>query len=301
MTLPSDAAQRTVTERDRHKAKVLKDWSDAQITEGWRRWYDKFAAQSRAATEALIAAAAVGPGMRVLDLAGGPGDPAITLAQLVGPSGHVTCSDLSPGMVAAAQANAAAAGTSNMSFKVADMESLPFPDGRFSVVTCRLGVMFCPDKERALAETLRVLEPGARAAFVVWGPPFEQGFIAATMTVCSHYTSLPDCEVGAPTAFDFAKTGKLAAMMEEAGFQGVEEEYRAIAMPWQGTAEEYLQYVIETAVPLREVFQKLEAEGKSTELLAFEEELIAAYRAFADGGQLDFPASINVAVGRRPE
>lgn len=285
---------------ERHKANVLRDWGEAEIVAGWEKWYGKYAEQSRQATAALARAARLGPGVQVLDLASGPGDPAITLADLVAPGGHVTSTDFSDGMVAAAKANAARRGKENMSFQVADMENLPFPDERFDTVTCRFGLMFCPDKALALAESLRILKRGGSAAFVVWGAPFEQGFIATTMSICSRYTSLPECEVGAPTAFDFAQTGKLAAMMEQAGFEEVEEEHVAITMPWAGSAEEYWQYVRETAAPIREVLQKMRAEGKAGEIDSLIEDLIAGYRGFAKDGVLEFPATVNVAGGRRP-
>ena len=284
---------------ERFKQQVWRDWTDEEIVAGWQRWYPKFAAQSHAATRALIQAARVKPGMHVLDLATGPGDPAITLADAVGPDGHVTATDLSPGMVAAAAANAKLGGMTNMSFAEADMEALPFTDGMFDAITCRFGIMFCPNTEQALSEVLRVLKPGGRAAFVVWGPPFEQGFISTTMKLCAKYTSLPECELGAPNAFNFAKTGKLSALMERTRFQQVQEGYQAVVMPWEGSAEEYWQYVSETATPLREMLQKIEDEGNAHTIPALIDELTKAYRTFADGQRLNFPATINVASGEK--
>ena len=90
---------------------------------------------NRDITAALLEAAQLAPGMRVLDLACGSGDPAITLAERVEPAGEVVATDLVPGMVALTTEHARRQGVANLVARQADAEALPFPDASFDVVT----------------------------------------------------------------------------------------------------------------------------------------------------------------------
>jgi ubiquinone/menaquinone biosynthesis C-methylase UbiE len=98
------------------------------------------------------------PGMRILDLACGPGTLTRRLARHVSPGGEVVGVDLAPGMIELAQA----AGTLNARFEVMDIEQLSFPDASFDGATCGHGLQFAPDLGAALREARRVLRPGAR-------------------------------------------------------------------------------------------------------------------------------------------
>ena len=104
-----------------------------------------------------------------VDLASGPGEPAVTIARLVGPDGGVVATDLVEEMLAGARRRIAD-GVGNLEAQTADMQDLPFADGSFDRVTCRFGIMFAPEPARAFAEVRRVLRPGGKCAFMVWGP-----------------------------------------------------------------------------------------------------------------------------------
>jgi SAM-dependent methyltransferase len=143
-----------------YKEMIRQEWTGAAPL--WQKWNQKFVIQTREATELVLRGAQVGPGMKVLDLASGTGEPALSLARAVGPQGRVVATDLVPQMLEAARQNAAAQELENMEFRVADAESLPFSDGEFDRVTCRFGIMFFADIPKAMAEILRVLKPGGR-------------------------------------------------------------------------------------------------------------------------------------------
>src|SRR5271166_3939323 len=133
-----------------YKEVIRKEWTGAAPL--WQKWNHKFVIQTRAATELVARGAEVTAGMKVLDLASGTGEPALSLAQAVGPQGRVVATDLVPEMLEAARQNASARGLDNMEFRMADAESLPFADGEFDRVTCRFGIMFFPDIPKAMAE-----------------------------------------------------------------------------------------------------------------------------------------------------
>ena len=123
------------------------------------KWRVKSAALGKPVTEGLVNFAQPTPGMRVLDLASGTGEPAITLAGRVGPSGHVTALDLSKELLEIASKRAQDRGLTNFTTKQADAHYLPFPDESFDLATSRFGVMFFRRPEQALGE-LRRTPPG---------------------------------------------------------------------------------------------------------------------------------------------
>ena len=146
------------------------------------KWKAKSAAMGGAVTDALVEYSRPLPGMRVLDLASGTGEPAISLAQRVGPQGSVTAVDQSSELLDIAAERARNKKLSNFTTQQADAHQLPFAGQSFDLATCRFGVMFFSDAERALAELRRVLKPGARACFAAWGP-MEQPYWQTTMKI----------------------------------------------------------------------------------------------------------------------
>src|SRR5215207_7432945 len=166
---------------EQFKERVLQEWTDPNTVAAWSKWHSKIAVASAEAKEALVRAAQVEPGMQVLDIASGTGEPALTLAEMVGPEGHVMATDLGPGMIAVAKENAEKAGLTNMTFLQADAHQLPFSDRSFDRVTCRFGVMFFADLPQALGEIYRLLKPGGRVAFTVWGPLEQNPFFLTSL------------------------------------------------------------------------------------------------------------------------
>src|SRR4029077_20646850 len=205
------------------------EWTGDRTIAAWRKWHAQIAAFTHGATEAILEAAHLGPGMRVLDLASGVGDPALSIAAEVAPSGRVTATDLGPGMMSLAEELARKKGLSNIEFREANAESLPFADASYDVLTCRFGIMFFPDLGKALRECFRVLKPGARAAFVAWGKK-EQPFFAATAGILLKHVPvpLPPPDPDAPNITMFGQSNRLRPALEAAGFINVHEEARIL-------------------------------------------------------------------------
>ena len=196
------------------------DW--AHRAAAWERTSKESETSSTQYDDALIEAACIDAGQRVLDLAAGMGDPTIAIAQRLGRTGRVVALDQSPEMLAGARRRAIDKGLSNIGYMASDMMALPFADAVFDAVTCRYGLMFPPDRMAAAAEARRVLKPGARAAFVVWGP-YENNTVFATVrrTVLDFFGEAGG-ETG-PVRHIFASDGALAEALAAAGFVDVEE------------------------------------------------------------------------------
>lgn len=283
------------TMNDQYKQLVHDEWTDEQTVDAWRRWHPKILLQLEEMTDALLDAAALAPGMRVLDLASGTGDPALAVAHAIGPDGHITVTDLSPGMLATAEANMREAGFANASFQVADAEDLPFADSEFDVVLSRIGSMYFVDIQRALKEICRVLKPGGRVALSAWGPFERSPYIITMLTPFLTRVDVPPPPPGAPQPMRFAEPGSLASELEKAGFATVSEDARIITSRWPGPPEEFWQHFYDIAVPFRPVFDGLETEQRDAAIA----EVIAGFSQYYDGERVNVPGAIVIASGCR--
>jgi ubiquinone/menaquinone biosynthesis C-methylase UbiE len=279
---------------EKYRDSLRKEWTEEATVSAWRKWQAQLATFTRGATEAILETAQLRPGMRVLDLASGVGDPSLSIAEAVGPSGRVVATDLGPGMIALAEELARARALRNIEFRVANVEALPFPDESFDVVTCRFGVMFFPDQSKAFRECLRVLKHGGRVVFVVWGKR-EQAFLGTTVGVLTKYVEMPTPDPDAPHAFMFGERGLLKSRLEAAGFAQAREEVRTVAGRWEASPEEYWRQFTEVAAPFRPLVAKLTPE---TRALA-EAEILGGLRKLSDGRAITMPLEIVVGTGIR--
>src|SRR4051794_18244437 len=109
---------------EQFKEMVRREWTDDANVAAWSRWKTSIAVQTEAMTDAILVAAQISPGLRVLDLAGGTGELGCVIAEKVGPSGQVTETDLAPGMLAVAEEAARLRGLNNMTVRQADAHAL---------------------------------------------------------------------------------------------------------------------------------------------------------------------------------
>ncbi|MBI1907459.1 MAG: methyltransferase domain-containing protein [Rhodocyclales bacterium] len=182
--------------------------------------YAQGAAMRSALADALIAAAGLAPGQRVLDLASGPGLLAREVARRVQPEGWVLASDIAEGMLAEgrgrAQDELPPAICARLSYAAADGEQLCLCDASVDRVLAGLALFMFPHPERALRECHRVLRPGGRIALSVWGA-------RATVPLISHAQDcitrlLPQPRVARPSVFRFGDPGALETALSAAGF-----------------------------------------------------------------------------------
>ncbi len=275
---------------------LRQEWTGDTTVAAWRKWHAHIASFTRGATEAILEAAQLRPGLRVLDLASGVGDPSLTIAEKVAPSGRVTATDLGPGMISLAEELARKKGITNIEFHEASAESLPFPDSSYDVLTCRFGIMFFPDLAKALRECFRVLKPGGRAAFVAWGKK-EQPFFTTTAGIVLKHVPVPPPppDPDGPSMFMFGERDRLRHALDATGFCNVHEEDRIVNGHWAGTPEEYWEQFSEVAAPFRPLIAQLSPEKKAVAVA----EILAALRKFWNGKELNMPLEIVIGTGMR--
>jgi SAM-dependent methyltransferase len=286
--------QLDLSQTERFKEQIRQEWTTGAAA--WRKWHPQLLVMGQAATEAIVRAAQITPGMQVLDLASGTGEPALSLAEAVGSQGHVTATDLVPEMLMAAEENARERGLANLAFKPADAEALPFPDQTFDAVTCRFGVMFFPNLGQALREIHRVLKPDCRAIFVAYGPLEQNPYFMTTVGVFMKHVQLPPPPPGAPTPFTFAKGGTLSAALRESGFRQVQEEATTIPFGFPGSAAQCWEAISEITAPaFRRFFEALARDQRAQVI----QEVLGAIGQYDDGQQVNFTADIVIGTGVR--
>jgi SAM-dependent methyltransferase len=178
-----------------------------EIADGYR---DFFTAVTEYAVEPLLDAAAVKPGMRILDVATGPGVVASRAASRGASS--VVGIDLAPRMV-----RLAAAANPGVEFRQADAEDLPFPGGSFDAVVSNFGIGHFPRPERALVEFVRVVMPGGAVAVSWWDVPARHrvnGIFFDAMNEIG-VSPPPDLPTG-PPMFRFSDDQQLSAVLRAA-------------------------------------------------------------------------------------
>jgi ubiquinone/menaquinone biosynthesis C-methylase UbiE len=264
----------------------------AEHAKYWEKWAEPMAEQQEKINQLLLDAARVSAGMQVLDLASGAGEPAITAAKRVGPTGSVTVTDVAPEMVEAAKRRGPKLGLRNMLFEVTAMERLPFPDDSFDAVTCRYGLMYCADPASAWRECARVLKRGGRAAHMVWGPEENNTMVWTVMRAANNAWGNPisDAEVGHPLRF--AASGSLSPFIAAAGFE-VEMEQDIEVQPRIRVGVPFWQQLVE--INAGDIWSGLEQEAQ----LRTREAVLAALEQFRDGDFYRFKTHMRIAVGTK--
>ena len=247
-------------------------------------------------TQALIEGAQITRGSAVLDVATGPGEPALAVAEFVGPQGKILGIDAVPEMIEAARREAERRRLYNARFAVASADALPADADTFDAVVSRFGVMFFPSPVHAIREMLRVLKPAGRMALAVWYFAERNPFHYSLSRVVERYVDSPPPEDDAPDAFRFAKPGKLLAVLVEAGAAEASERVLQFSIQAQVSLEEFWTLRSEMSERLRSKLAKLTRE----QMIDVKREAIEALRAYYTDGTINIPAEVLIATGSKP-
>jgi ubiquinone/menaquinone biosynthesis C-methylase UbiE len=191
--------------------------------EAWDRWGPLLGRWLGPATEAMLDMAAVGRGARVLDVAAGAGEQTLSAARRAGPEGRVLATDISPGILRYALGAAQREGLMNVETRELDGERHDtLPEGSFDAAISRVGLIYFPDQQRALAGIRRALRPGARFATVTYSTPEKNAFFSVPVGIIRRRAKLPPPLPGQPGPFSLGGDGVLASALQQAGFRDVE-------------------------------------------------------------------------------
>ena len=270
---------------------VVREWRES--ARYWQEHAPTIRLMFAPVTQSLINDAALTEGDAVLDVAGGAGEPSLTIAGVVGPSGSVTCTDIAPEMIAAAESEARRLGITNVKFQQCAADTLPFEDHSFDAVVCRLGAMFFPDPFAALSEMLRVTKPGGAIVFAVWSRSELNPFAYVITDVVARHIVSPTAEPNALGAFRYAEPGSLAEILVDAGAKDVRERVVKFHISAPISPTEFWEMRSETSGTLREKLAKL-SRAQANQI---SQEVQKAVREFFPTGQMNFPAEMIIVTG----
>jgi ubiquinone/menaquinone biosynthesis C-methylase UbiE len=236
----------------------------------------------------LLREAALKPGERVLDVGCGTGVVARLAAEQVGPSGRVAGVDINPGMLAVARS--VSPGATDIEWREASAEEIPYPDGTFDVVLCQLSLQFVPDRPKALAEMHRVLVPGGRVLLNLPGP--ADPLFETLADALGHHVGR---EAGGfvRAVFSLHEESDIEGLLKGAGFQAIDAHAYTRDLPLPAPRDFLWQYVGST--PLAGAVASASAEARS----ALEKEVVAGWSKYEDDSGMDYRQRILVASARR--
>ena len=249
-----------------------------------RFWRD----QLRPAHEAILAAAALNAGERVIDVACGTGMVTLPAARAVGPRGTVLATDIAQRMVDDTARRAAEWSLANVKVERRDAEDLGPREG-FDVALCSLGLMYVPTPATALAEIVRVLRPGGRFVAAVWGERRNCGW-AEIFPIVEARVASDVC----PLFFRCGAPGTLAELFRRAGLVDVDERRIAAELVYDDGAAAIGAAFLGGPVALAHArFDAATRESAYAEYLT-------SIEAFRDGTGYRVPGEFVVVAGRTP-
>jgi len=249
---------------EQYKTSQRKSWD--MVAEGWQKWWKTFEQDAQIVNERLIKLAEIKQGDKVLDIATGIGEPAITAARTVGIKGHVLATDISPQMLKIAKQRAVSFGLQDIvEFKEIDAERididlLPLLQlSSFNAVLCRWGLMFFPHLTSTLTNIYKLLSSGGKVAAAVWSEPAKVpklyaaiDFVTREIGISSTMTSNHSTYAKSLSPFSLANINIVKDALVEAGFRDIHIEYLNVVFEF-ASAEDYTTFAKEIIAPLQDM------------------------------------------------
>jgi SAM-dependent methyltransferase len=259
----------------------------------WERWEPALMNGLAAVNPLLFRALDLKPGQRVLDLGSGTGDPALALAQWVGPRGRVLGIDNSNAMLAVAKRRARILGLRNLTLRSGDMNRFRPLHRRFHRAAARYSLMFADDIAAVLRALRSSLVPGGILAAAVWGPAELNPAVSLREEAALPFRSEPPPDPErTPNPMRLARRGLLAGLFIQAGFRDVRDEAAPVATVYSDL-EEFAQ--IQVGSSLAELYESLGAADRRR----LQARLVSRFRRFQAGPVVRVPAHAWVVSGKR--
>lgn len=278
---------------EQYKQRQRPEWDAA--AKGWKKWWRTIEQGAQKVSDRLVEMAGIQPGQRVLDVASGIGEPAVTAASRVGPDGSVVATDYSGSMLAIAQERAAELGLTNLETQVVDGEMLDFPANSFDAALCRWGLMLMPNPTQSASRVAEALAPGGKFAAAVWGPPPKVPLGGVAMGVIVKALEMPPPPEGAPGFFSLSEPGSIEDVFKTAGFSDVHAEEMTVVIE-MSSADTFVEMFRDTARAITTMVDEQPAQQQE-EIWA---QVTAGIQRFAtDEGSIRLPNQTICVVGTK--
>jgi SAM-dependent methyltransferase len=257
---------------DQYRRESLDAWD--RFSSNWDEERDYLNDKTGAVYDALIERLDPQPGETILELAGGTGDLALSIAERVGDEGRVIYTDFAPGMVDVASRHAQKVGAGNVEHRVLDAERMDLDDASVDGIACRFGYMLMADPAAALSESKRVLREGGRVAFAVWAAPDRNKWAAVPGMTMVELGHLDPPDPTAPGIFAMADPARIREFVTAAGFE--DPEIEEVAVHWGYVdAKEHWEKTLQFAAPIAEAFHGASPDDQERIAAAIEERTTA--------------------------
>jgi len=278
---------------EQYKKTTLQQWDTA--AEAWHRWGPLLNRWLGSATETMLDMCDIKNGSRVLDVAAGAGEQTLAVAQRIGSSGQVLATDISAEILQFAASSAKLAGLNNVKTQVLDGESLAeLSSEPFDAVISRVGLIYFPDQQKALAGMKQQLRTGGKMAAMVYSSAETNAFFSIPVSIIRRRAKLPAPVAGQPGPFSLGADNKLAEVFSLAGFKNIEVE--TINAPLRvSSAAECLQFEQESFGALHQMLSGLSDSEQDEAWCEIEESLLQ----FESEGQFEGPCEMLIAVGTK--
>jgi ubiquinone/menaquinone biosynthesis C-methylase UbiE len=273
-----------------YKETTRQQWQNAAAA--WYRWTPTLQAWLGPITEAMLDMAKLKPGDHVLDLAAGAGEPALSAAVRVGPTGHVLATDISSNIIEFAAQTAKEKGLTNFETRVMDGEKPDQPDASFDAVLSRLGLIYFPDRAGALRGAKRILRRGGHAVLASFSTPDHNRFFSIPISIIRRRAGLGPPAPGLPGPFSLGAPGVMQSTLREAGFHDIDIRTLAVPLKVQSAAE-CVRFEQESFGALQQMLAGLPA----PEQAAAWDEVEQEFRIFERDGAFEAPAELVVGAG----
>jgi enediyne biosynthesis protein CalE5 len=268
-------------------------WSN--VAQGWRRRWPAFERGAQPLSDRMLDLAHVAPGQRVLDVATGIGEPAMTAARRIGPGGTVTAIDQAPQMLAVARERLRTSGVQNVEFIEGDAEAVTLPADFFNAVVCRWGLMFFHDPVAALARWRSSLVPGGWLVVAIWGPPERVPMISLPFSVLRGEGTQPTSLPPGPSPFALSEPTRLEQVLRDAGLAEVQSESCTVTFEF-ASVDELLGHMGDVSAPIRMIM----GSSSPPRQAEFWEKLAVAATAFTEAdGKVRLENECLIASGQR--
>ena len=235
----------TTLDSKQYKEAERRKWDN--VANGWQKWWKTIERGAGKLSMRLIELAEIKPGSRVLDIATGIGEPAITATSQMGKTGYILATDISPQMLSIAKQRAISLGLQDViEFKEGDIETIDLPTSTFDAALCRAGLMFLPDLNAGLSNIYQSLIKGCHFAAAVWGLPDKVPFISVVMNTMMKETNAPPPPPGTLGPFSLSDENSLKNSFITSGFKDLNIEKVNVTLDFD-SAGEFTDYVFETS------------------------------------------------------
>jgi len=264
-----------------------------KFSPGWKKWNDLMMEFLEPVGNEIIRSINPKNTDFVLDIAGGTGEPGLTIATML-KDGKIVITDLSDKMLEIATEHVKERGIKNVETLVCDVSTLPFADNTFDAISCRFGFMFFPDMLLAAKEMTRVLKPAGRIAVAVWNGPEKNFWVTAIGGTINRNMQLSSPPPEAPGMFRCAKEGLIKGLFQQAGLKNTsEKEVFGSLKCW--TTDTYWNMMTEVAAPFVAALSKADDAMKGKIKKEVYDVLIQKY----PDGNIIIDSSANVIYGEK--